>query len=59
MGIVTDMFVDWNRLKGQDARHRIPELQQVIMSPDFSFEALLSVFLPSAKRGGGGAGMRK
>ena len=48
--------MDWHRLRGSDARHRIPELQQVILSPQFSYEALLDVFMaaPKSARGAGG-----
>jgi hypothetical protein len=35
-GIVTDLFVDWNRIQGTDMRHRIPQLQAVVMANDFN-----------------------
>jgi len=46
-GIVTDLFVDWHRLRGVEVRHRIPQLQQVILSNDFN--ALVQQFLKSGK----------
>lgn len=42
-GIVTDLFVDWNRMRGVDARHRAAEVQQLLLAPDFSFEALVAL----------------
>lgn len=46
-GIVTDLFVDWHRLRGIEAKHRIPQLQQVILTNDFP--ALLQQFVRSGK----------
>jgi hypothetical protein len=43
-GIITDLFIDWNRLLGTDARNRIPELQQTILASDFSFQSLVDLF---------------
>lgn len=31
-GIITDLFVDWNRLRGQDVRTKIAALHQVLLS---------------------------
>lgn len=41
-GIVTDLYVDWCRLQGQDVKKKIPRLQEVIMSGDF--EAIVKMF---------------
>jgi len=46
-GIVTDLFVDWHRLRGVEAKHRIPQLQQVILANDFG--ALVNQFVRSGK----------
>ena len=46
-GIITDLFVDWHRLRGVEARHRIPQLQQVILSADF--DALMGQFVKDKK----------
>ena len=47
-GIVTDLFVDWNRLQGLDVKHRIPQVQQAILTG--VFDQILSAFLTSSKR---------
>lgn len=36
MGIITDLFVDWNRIQGIDVKRKIPQLQGVIMNGDFT-----------------------
>ena len=52
-GIITDLFVDWHRLQGVDARRRIGELQRTVLTPtkseDFNFDGLIDAFfrLPS------------
>lgn len=33
-GILTDLFADWNRLQGVDARQKLPALQQLIDAGD-------------------------
>jgi hypothetical protein len=44
-GIVTDLYVDWYRLNGTDARSGIPALQDVIRnSSGAAFDSLVSVF---------------
>lgn len=35
-GVVTDLYVDWNRIQGQDGRSRLPQLQQLVFSGDFA-----------------------
>ena len=42
-GIVTDLFVDWHRLNGIDARHRLPAVQQTLLSGNF--DGVLEMFL--------------
>jgi Bardet-Biedl syndrome 7 protein len=34
-GIVTDLYVDWNRIQGTDAKHKIPQLQNIVFNGDF------------------------
>lgn len=34
-GIVTDLYVDWNRIQGQDGQSRLPQLQQLVINGDF------------------------
>jgi hypothetical protein len=46
-GIVTDLFVDWNRLHGSDVRGKIGALQQLILSGDF--DALVDAVLNTRK----------
>jgi hypothetical protein len=41
-GILTDLFVDWNRLQGVDARQKLPALHQTIASGDM--EGVLRAF---------------
>jgi hypothetical protein len=43
-GIVTDLFVDWNKLKGVDSRHQIADMTRIIMSPQAKFDDLLAMF---------------
>lgn len=45
-GIVTDLFVDWNKLQGVDAKHRIGQLTQVVMAGQF--DQMVAMFLQSA-----------
>lgn len=35
-GILTDLFADWNRLHGVDARQKLPALQQLITAADMA-----------------------
>lgn len=35
-GILTDLFADWNRLQGVDARQKLPALQAVIDTGDMA-----------------------
>lgn len=46
-GIVTDLFVDWHRLRGVEVSHRMAHLQQVINSGDFN--ALVLQFVKDRK----------
>lgn len=39
-GIITDLFVDWNRLQGLDVKHKIPQLQQVVLGGNFDLIAV-------------------
>jgi len=56
-GIVTDLYVDWNKLQGVDAKSKIPKLQQVILNG--SFEDIIKAFLaPQSNQGGSGLGSR-
>ena len=41
-GIISDLFVDRHRLRGVDVKHRLGDLQSIILSYDF--DQLLSVF---------------
>ena len=34
-GIITDLFVDWNKLQGFDVRNEISNFHQVLLSNDF------------------------
>ena len=49
-GIITDLFVDWNRLRGQDVRSRIGVMHQVLLSNNFDnlVETILSAGKPAA-----------
>ena len=42
-GLVTDLFIDWNRLNGCDARPKVAALHRTVMTGDF--EHILSDFL--------------
>eukprot|EP01038_Epipyxis_sp_PR26KG_P007245 gene7245-9877_t len=42
-GIITDLYVDWNKLQGIDARHRIPQVIGLIH--EGNFENLVHSFL--------------
>lgn len=46
-GIITDLFVDWNRLSGSDVKSKIPNLQSIIMSGNF--DDLLKAFVGNRK----------
>jgi Bardet-Biedl syndrome 7 protein len=39
-GIITDLYVDWNRIQGTDMKHKLPQLHNLIVNPagnsDFS-----------------------
>lgn len=48
-GVLTDLFVDWQRLRGSDGRARIPELHQAILAADATLAALVAVFLASTR----------
>ena len=43
-GIITDLFVDWNKIQGIDRRKMIPKLQKTIMSGNF--KELVAEFFP-------------
>ncbi|CBN79191.1 Bardet-Biedl syndrome protein 7 [Ectocarpus siliculosus] len=43
-GIITDLYVDWHKFKGDDARHRIPELEHLLVS-QYDYKALVVFFL--------------
>jgi hypothetical protein len=34
-GIITDLYVDWNKLIGYDSRHKLPELFALLQSSSF------------------------
>mmetsp|Transcript_9608 Transcript_9608/g.11642 ORF Transcript_9608/g.11642 Transcript_9608/m.11642 type:complete len:591 (+) Transcript_9608:1939-3711(+) len=42
-GVLTDLFVDWYRFKGEDVRSRIPDLHNFLIT-DYHFEGLLNFF---------------
>lgn len=43
-GIITDLFVDWNRIQGNsDVRRKLPQLQQLIVSSNV--QSLVKYFL--------------
>jgi len=42
-GLITDLFIDWNRLNGFDARPKVASLQHTVMTGDF--ENILNEFL--------------
>lgn len=44
-GIVTDLFVDWNKLQGLDGKHRARQLQEVVMAGDF--DGMVAMFTSS------------
>jgi len=41
-GIVTDLFVDWNRLQGFDAKQKLPQLMSTISGNNM--EGVLQAF---------------
>ncbi|CAM9371775.1 unnamed protein product [Ectocarpus sp. 13 AM-2016] len=43
-GIITDLYVDWHKFKGDDARHRIPELEHLLVT-QYDHKALVVFFL--------------
>ena len=45
-GIVTDLYVDWNKLQGIDAKSKIPKLQYVILNG--TFDDIVKAFLSSS-----------
>ena len=49
-GIITDLFVDWHRLRGVDSRRKIGDLQRAIMASGDDFDGLINAFftLPNA-----------
>lgn len=47
-GIITDLYVDYNKLQGMDVKHRLPELQQLLVQA--SFDELLAFFQSSNSR---------
>ena len=47
-GIITDLYVDWNRLNGKDAKKNLPHVQELILSGDFN--ALVQAFIPSSTK---------
>jgi hypothetical protein len=42
--VVTDLFVDLHKFRGDDVRHQIPQLQRLVM--DYDKEGLLNFFGP-------------
>jgi hypothetical protein len=42
VGIITDLFVDWNKLHGSDCKERIGALQQIVASG--TFDDILAAF---------------
>eukprot|EP00903_Cladosiphon_okamuranus_P008387 g8063.t1 len=42
-GIITDLYVDWHKFKGDDARHRIPELENLLVQ--YNYKRLVAFFL--------------
>ncbi len=43
-GIITDLYVDWNRIQGTDMRHKIPQLQNVILNTNNDFQQIIKFF---------------
>jgi Bardet-Biedl syndrome 7 protein len=50
VGIVTDLFVDWSRLQGIDARSKIPQIQEVIMGAAENFDSISEAFFRSSSK---------
>lgn len=48
IGIITDLFVDWYKLKGRDVRHMIPQVQEVILNGNF--DAIVSTIRSAEMR---------
>lgn len=44
VGIITDLFVDWNKLHGTDCKNKIPTLQQTVLTG--TFNDILTAFFP-------------
>eukprot|EP00752_Nemacystus_decipiens_P012116 g10741.t1 len=42
-GIITDLYVDWHKFQGDDARHRIPELENLLAH--YNYKNLVTFFL--------------
>jgi hypothetical protein len=45
-GIVTDLFVDWAKLQGVDAKHKLRQLAEILMTGDF--DRVVEMFLTTA-----------
>ena len=41
-GIVTDLYVDWHKLKGRDVKHNIPALQTALAN--YSLQSIAAFF---------------
>lgn len=48
-GIITDLYVDWNKLQGVDVKNRIPALQKLILAGN-SAELVKAFMSPAAGR---------
>ncbi|CAN0132917.1 unnamed protein product, partial [Hapterophycus canaliculatus] len=42
-GIITDLYVDWHKFKGDDARHRISDLEHLLTQ--YRYHKLVAFFL--------------
>jgi hypothetical protein len=51
-GVVTDLFVDWHRIHGNDCRHKIVELQNMLLGSEYSFDTLVQMHMstPQGRR---------
>ena len=50
-GIITDFFVDRMKFCGIDARHKIPQLENLLNAKNYDFDKLLEFFNPALHRG--------
>lgn len=46
LGLVQDLFIDWNKLQGADGRQRIGQLRQAFMAGEF--DQMVALFLATA-----------